>query len=86
MPPDIDPNTFRLRIEAKINIIAKAVSWILGIVIASVAYFLAHAYEQNLQFGWTFLAACAAGALVVWLVLVRPMRKLEERLPLFGDD
>ena len=71
MPPEIDPNTFRLRIEAKINVIAKALSWILGIVTASAAYFLAHTYEQNLQLGLAFLAACGAGALVVWLVLDR---------------
>ena len=85
MTPVVDINAALLRIETKTNIIAKAVIWILAAVFWTATYFAARSYEQ-IPHAWDFFIACAAAFAAAWLTVERPIKKLEERIPLFSDD
>ena len=84
MTPQIDADTFRLRIEQKINVIAKAINWILGASLGGGAYLVARRLE--LDANTAFYAALGVAGLACWFIMERPMRQIEKRLPLFGDD
>lgn len=87
MQPTIDPNTFRLRIEPKINIIAHAVGWLLALAFTVAAYLTIRAVFSAwpIPEGWDIFLASAVGLLSKWLVIDQPMRRLEKRIPLFED-
>ncbi|MGD9842595.1 MAG: hypothetical protein AB7F79_04770 [Steroidobacteraceae bacterium] len=83
----IDANAFRIRVEAKINIIAKALTWILAISIAAAIYFVERNF-WSLEIDVTASAwvAFMVGSLASWLIINRPMRKLEATYSLYDDD
>lgn len=86
MSLQIDPNTFRLRVEQKINVIAKAVNWIVGLAFFSTLLLIAKMIPESINPSFHYWIAFGGGAIASWVIVERPMGQIEKRLPLFPDD
>ncbi|HEY2010587.1 MAG TPA: hypothetical protein VGH23_16480 [Rhizomicrobium sp.] len=78
----VPADTFRVRVEAKINILLKAAEWLVGLAFSGAAY----AYVRS-QSAWglspelTVMVSMFVGASASWLIVVRPAKQLERRFP-----
>jgi len=83
----INPDAYRIRLEAKINIIAKAANWIVGITVGALIYGLARtAPSFELEQNTAFYVALFGAGIACWFIVEWPMRRIEKRFPLYDDD
>ena len=87
MAIQVDPNRFRVRSEAKINIIAKAIGQMAALTYAGAAFvFLRYTHAFALDDQYAMFGALMFGGIASWLTIERRITKLEERFPLWDDD